>query len=145
MFTISLDFLWLLSRGEKVGFWKKVVWQIFISICLLSLSTFIIIDLYMLNNLSVCHETVMILDYSQMVFIVCSWIQFTSVLLNFLYLYSPGTFVYNFLFVFVCVMLVLPILYRIVWETLVAVLLLKSGKLWVNYNVGLFFLLVRKF
>jgi hypothetical protein len=82
----------------------------------------------MLNNLSVCHETVMILDYSQMVFIVCSWIQFTSVLLNFLYLYSPGTFVYNFLFVFVCVMLVLPILYRIVWETLVVVLLLKSGK-----------------
>ena len=139
MFTISLDFLWLLSRGEKVGFWKKVVWQIFISICLLSLSTFIIIDLYMLNNLSVCHETVMILDYSQMVFIVCSWIQFTSILLNFLYLYSPGTFVYNFLFVFVCVMLVLPILYRIVWETLVAVLLLKSGKtLWVNWNVGLF-------
>lgn len=82
----------------------------------------------MLNNLSVCHETVMILDYSQMVFIVCSWIQFTSVLLNFLYLYLPGTFVYNFLFVCVGAMLVLPILYRIVWETLVAVLLLKSGK-----------------
>lgn len=128
MFTISLDFVWLLSRREKVGFWKKVVWQIFISICLLSLSTLIIIDLYMLNNLSVCHETVMILDYSQMVFIVCSWIQFTSVLLNFLYLYLPGTFVYNFLFVCVGAMLVLPILYRIVWETLVAVLLLKSGK-----------------
>ena len=139
MFTISLDFYGFYHEERRLGFEKNVVWQIFISICLLSLSTLIIIDLYMLNNLSVCHETVMILDYSQMVFIVCSWIQFTSVLLNFLYLYLPGTFVYNFLFVCVGAMLVLPILYRIVWETLVAVLLLKSGKtLWVNWNVGFF-------